>query len=255
MRRNLLWILGCALWLATLRPSGAAQPGPRVAPSAQALLRVADRARGGSDEGVRWTIQLKVEDDGETQTRSYLVRARGTDALVEALSPPRNKGEIYLFNDQNLWFIKPGLQKPISLSTRQRLTGDAANGDIANTNYARDYEATLSGEESVDGEPCYRLELKARTKSVTYDKIRYWISKARELGVKAEFRTISDQVFKVATFQYTNKIQTATGGHEFVSKMEIRDPQKPRARTILEFGDPHVERLADSIFNINNVAR
>ena len=255
MRRNLLWIFGCVLWLIAQRPSGLAQTGPGAVPSAQALLRVADRARGGSDEGVRWTIQLKVEDDGDTQTRSYLVRARGADALVEALAPPRNKGEIYLFNDQNLWFIKPGLHKPISLSARQRLTGDAANGDIANTNYARDYDATLAGEELVEGEPCHRLDLKARAKSVTYDKIRYWISKARGLGVKAEFRTVSDQVFKTATFQYTNKIHTPTGDHEFVSRMEIRDPAKPRARTIIEFGDPHLERLDVSLFNINNVAR
>ena len=255
MRRNLLWILGCALWLAAQRPNGAAQSTPGAAPSAQALLRVADRARGGSEDGVRWTSQLKVEDDGETQTRSYLVRARGVDALVEALAPPRNKGELYLFNDKNLWFIKPGLHKPISLSARQRLTGDAANGDIANTNYARDYDAVLAGEESVAGEPCYRLDLKARTKSVTYDKIRYWISKARGLGVKAEFRTVSDQVFKIATFEYTNKIHTAAGDHEFISRMVIRDPDKPRARTLIEFGDPHVERLDASIFNINNVAR
>jgi len=37
--------------------------------------------------------------------------------------------------------------------------------------------------------------------------------------------------------------------------MEIRDPGKPRARTSIEFGAPHVEHLSDSIFNINNVAR
>ena len=59
-----------------------------------------------------------------------------------------------LFNDRIIWFVKPGLRRPVSISARQRLSGDAANGDIASTNYARDYEGTLAGEEAVNGEPC-----------------------------------------------------------------------------------------------------
>jgi hypothetical protein len=255
MRRNLIFSIGWLLCMLSQQASGAAQTKSDAAPEPEALLRAADRARGGLDEGVRWTIVLTVDDAGESQSRSYLVRARGSDALVEALAPPRNKGEIYLFNDRNLWFIKPGLQKPISLSVRQRLTGDAANGDIANTSYARDYLGTLAGEESVQGEPCYRLNLQARSKNVTYDKIHYWISKSRLLGVKAEFRTVSDQVLKVATFEYTNKIRTPAGEHEFVSSMVLHDPSKPRSSTRIAFGDPHLEQLGDSIFNINNVAR
>ena len=43
----------------------------------------------------------------------------------------------------------------MSISARQRLTGLAANGDIASTNYARDYEGTIVGEEVVDGEPTW----------------------------------------------------------------------------------------------------
>ena len=59
-----------------------------------------------------------------------------------------------LFNDRTIWFIKPGLRKPVSISARQRLVGDAANGDIATTNYARDYDgATLATTRSAEGQP------------------------------------------------------------------------------------------------------
>ena len=112
------------------------------------------------------------------------MKARGDDALVEALAPARYKGEIMLFNDRTIWFVKPGLRKPVSISARQRLTGLAANGDIASTNYARDYEGTIVGEEAVDGDPAWKLELKARAKNVTYDRIRSWISKKRRLGAE-----------------------------------------------------------------------
>ena len=98
-------------------------------------------------------MTVDAKDEGTTTSRTFLVKARGLDALVEALAPARYKGEIMLFNDRSIWFVKPGLRKPVSISPRQRLTGDAANGDIATTNYARDYEGTITGESTVDGDP------------------------------------------------------------------------------------------------------
>ena len=86
--------------------------------------------------------------------------------------------------------------------------GDAANGDIASTNYADDYIGTLSGEEPVKGEACHVLDLKAASKNVTYDRIRYWVSKERLVGVKAEFYTLSGKLFKTAEFRYDNRVRT-----------------------------------------------
>jgi hypothetical protein len=117
------------------------------APPAASLLAASDRARGGLERGVTWTVELEATEEGSVSRSTHLVRARGTDALVEALSPPRRKGEVMLFNDRNIWFVKPGLRRPVAISARQRLQGQAANGDIASTNYARDYTGTVVGEE------------------------------------------------------------------------------------------------------------
>ena len=40
--------------------------------------------------------------------------------------------------------------------------GDFSNGDIFRLSLTRDYEATLTGQETVDGTVCDVLELKAR---------------------------------------------------------------------------------------------
>lgn len=225
------------------------------APSPQDLLRAADRARGGVGTGITWNVSVEAHDEGTVTTRTFLVKARDLDALVEALAPARYKGEIMLFNDRTIWFVKPGLRKPVSISPRQRLTGDAANGDIATTNYARDYEGTITGEAVVDGDPCWTLELKARAKNVTYDRIRYWISKKRRLGLKAEFLTVSGDVFKSATFAYGNILKTVEGSFEFVSRMHIRDETGAKSETIMTFAQPRSETHPPSLFNINNVVR
>lgn len=229
---------------------------PAGAPDAAALLRDADRARGGLEGGVSWTVVVDSTEDGTVTRTSYHVRARGYDALCEALAPPRRKGEVVLFNDRNIWYVKPGLRRPIAISARQRLQGEAATGDISSTNYARDYEAALAGDDVVDGEPAWRLDLRARSRSVTYDRIRYWISKRRRLALRAEFLTVGGDVFKTATFEYGSRVRLPRGDElELVSRMTIRDAMGAGDVTVLTFEAPRAERHAESLFNVNNVAR
>ncbi len=251
MVRN--WFIG-KIGLAALLLLGSPQARAQAV-TAEALLQESDRARGGVAGGITWNATVEAEEEGQKTSRSFLVKARENDALVEALAPPRHKGEIMLFNDRIIWFIKPGLRRPVSISPRQRLSGDAANGDIASTNYARDYQGTIAGEESVNGEETYLLELKARGKNVTYDRIRYWISKKKHLGVKAEFLTVSGTVFKTAAFEYGSVLRSPAGDFPFVSVMTIRDATGSGAVTRILFETPRAEKHPVTMFNINNVVR
>lgn len=242
---------------ALLLLSAAEAPAPSAAPTVDVvqLLRDSDRLRGGLKDGITWTIEVESTEDGVTTKTSYLVKSRGDDALAETLSPPRSKGEKMLFNDRTLWFLKPGLKKPVSVSARQKLSGQAANGDIASTNYARDYDATLSGDEAVNGAPCWRLELKAKAGNVTYDRVRYWVSKDQRRALKADFLTVSGEVFKTATFEYGNVVTLAGAPVDFIKAMTIKDAMGSGAVSVLRFGLPKSEAHAPSLFNVNNVVR
>jgi len=245
------------LAIALLASTIAAGPpaAPSGAPAATLLLRDSDRSRGALPEGITWTVELESQEEGTRKTKTMIVKARGVDALAETIAPPRNKGEVVLFNDRALWFVKPGLRRPVSISARQRFQGDASNGDIASTNYARDYSATVVGEDVVNGEPAWRLDLVAKASDVTYDKIRYWVTKRGHLGVKAEFLTVAGDLFKSATFEYGNRLRTGGETFDFVSRMTIRDAMGSGNVTTLTFSSPRPEAHAPSIFNINNVAR
>lgn len=243
------------LLLMLLRPPVPAPAAAAAAPDAVSLLVDSDRARGGLKDGITWTVEITSVEDGVTTHHAYLVKAHGDDALAEATAPARAKGEKMLFNDRTLWFIKPGLRKPVSISARQKLSGQAANGDIASTHYARDYDAVISAEENVDGEPSYRLELKAKTPSVTYDRIRYWVSKSRRQALKAEFLTVSGDVFKRATFAYGNVVTVDGAALDFVKTMTITDAMGSGAVSTLRFGPPKPQAHPQSMFNVNNVVR
>jgi len=226
-------------------------------PDPAALLRASDRARGAAaaSAGMSWSLNVVTKDGDESSEAAYTVKVRGDDALAEVVSPARQRGEKILFNDRTLWFSKPGLRKPVSISPRQKLMGDAANGDIASTRYARDYDGEVVGEETVNGVPSWRLELKARARNVTYDRIRYWISKRDRLGVRAEFLTLAGEAFKTADISYDNAMRIGAETFPFVSAMVIRDSLNTRRETVLRYQTPREEPHAASLFNVNNLAR
>ena len=171
------------------------------------ILKHSDRARGNVG-GIIWDISITTNEEGSVETRGMTVKVKGSDTLARYTSPAAMNDRMVLMKDRNMWFIRSGLKKPVSISPRQKLMGDAANGDIASTNYAGDYSGELLGEERVKDEPCYVLGLKAANKNVTYDRIKYWVSKERLVGVKAEFYTLSGKLFKTAAEAETQRTRT-----------------------------------------------
>jgi outer membrane lipoprotein-sorting protein len=229
-------------------------PALRAERSPQEILKRADEARG-NEEGIEWEIDINSVEKGRQQQRLIKVRARNFSSLAEFLSPANVKGEKLLMIDRNMWFVKPGLSKAVPISPRQKLIGGAANGDIASTNYAGDYKVEKASEEALAGEPCYLLDLVAIDKHVTYDRIKYWISKERGVGVKSEFYTVSGKLFKTATFEYKNNIILDGGKRLFISKMVITNSAVKEDVTTMDYRNVAFKKVPDSTFNLNLLLR
>jgi len=160
-----------------------------------------------------------------------------------------------LMLDRNMWFLKPDLKKPVPISPRQKLSGNASNGDIASTNYAGDYKAKSVTSETFNNTDCHLLDLISTTKKATYDRIRYWISKKRNVGVKAEFYTVSGKLLKTALFEYNNTLSMENETRPFISKMVITDALIPENVTTLIYKDVELKNIPDSTFNLNLLRR
>jgi len=218
------------------------------------ILRKADEARGNA-EGVEWEIAIESIEGGRQQQRTIKVTARGFNSLAEFLAPPNVKGQKLLMLDRNMWFAKPGLSKAVPISPRQKLVGGAANGDIASTNYVGDYKIVQTSEDIVNKEPCYLFDLSAVDNRATYDRIKYWISKERLVGLKAEFYTVSGKMFKTAAFEYENSITVDGRPREFISKMVITSAIIKEDVTTMSYRKASIKKVPDSIFNLNLLTR
>jgi hypothetical protein len=225
--------------------------GPAI--DAQKLLEVADQARGGGLPGIVWSIHLTPrEGDRKLEDQRLEVRATDDASVAETLEPARFRGAKILQVGRNMWLTKTGLSKPIPVSPRQRMSGQAANGDIAATNYAADYSATLAGEETLDGETCHVLELTAKHKRTTYDRVRYWVSQARGTATKAEFYSLSGKLLKTALFEYGNEIRFEGRRIPFVSRMTIRDALID-AETVMRYESVKVRKVSAAEFDLGQI--
>lgn len=216
----------------------------------QQILKKADEARGNLS-GVEWKLLITSEGGQDADKMIFDVKARGFDILAESLYPAKDKGNKVLMVNGNMWFYKPGLSRAVPIARRQKLIGNAAYGDIASTNYAEDYSATPMPQETVNSEQCYVFDLKAKTSNATYDRVKYWISVERLVGIKAQYYTVSGKRFKSATMEYENRVEIDGKKRPFVSKMKIEDEIIKDKVTLLDFTETKIGPIPNYVFNIN----
>jgi hypothetical protein len=224
-------------------------------PDAAAILAQSDRARGGGLPGITWDVRAQTTgaDQDDSGSRMLLRVSAATNASVsETLEPVRQKGARMLNVDRVMWLTRPGLKKPIPISPRQRLTGQAAVGDIAATNYVQDYTPRLEREEACGAHQCWVLDLTAKAKNTTYDRILYWVTVDGNVAARAEFYSVSGKLLKSAEFDYGNTIDFDGKRLPFVSRMVIRDALTPAATT-LEYASIKVQKIPATEFDVGHL--
>jgi|GEM_PF-341228 len=215
-------------------------------------LRQADLARGGWGS-YQWKLSIHTEDPAGSTDTDYDIAVRDGRALAMTTAPRRYRGEKILIASRAMWYAKPGLRKPVSISPQQRLVGEAANGDIAATQYARDYTPEYLGGAELDGTPCHKLRLTAATDGATYEAILYYLDKRSRLAVRAEFLTASGMPLKVAHFEYGNRVLVDGEERPFVSHMKIVNANFPERYSLLEYTRISPADPPDSLFTVDTL--
>jgi outer membrane lipoprotein-sorting protein len=184
-----------------------------AAPGAQAILAASDAIRNPGKPFSLAVTLIEYRNGRQTDTSTLALYAKAAAvggqfrSLLRFAAPPRDAGKLMLKNGNDLWLYDPSSKASIRLSPQQRLLGQAANGDVATVDLAKDYHAQLAGEEDVqDGERqprhCYKLMLAAAAPDVTYHHIEMWIDTASSRPVKAKFYTESDRLLKTAYYRH-----------------------------------------------------
>jgi len=215
-----------------------------AAPSAQDILAASDAVRNPDFPFGLTTTLVEYRSGKQTDGSTLAVYSKADKtggqfrSLIRFVAPARDANKLMLKSGNDLWFYDPSNKASIRISPQQRLLGQAANGDIVTVNLAKDYRATLAGEEDIqDGDRqtrhCYKLALAATTPEVTYHHIDMWIDTANNRPLKARFYTESGHLLKTAYYRrYQNNL-----GQERPTETVIIDGLDPNWVTVMRFSD------------------
>jgi outer membrane lipoprotein-sorting protein len=218
--------------------------GHAATPDAEALLKRSDTYRNGWPA---YSLRVKITnfESGKSDEESlYEVSQKGTDKTYVEFMSPRDKGRHLLMLGDDMWIYLPDTSRPVRITPLERLSGDASNGDIARTNYAVDYTAAYVRDEKVGSENCYVLDLTARRKGATYQRIVYWIRVDDARPVRAEFYLTSGKRIKSATFDE----YAPSGGKMLLRRLTLYDEIRHDSHSVLEYSGAVPRELPDKLF-------
>lgn len=249
-----LWICCLGLFSLTCLPALAAGTATNAAVSlaasedanARELVAKADQIRFPA-EGFQVDVSINTTRGTEkpTDLYKYRVLSKGNEnTIVMVVEPAVDRGQILLMKGRVLWVFMPDVSQPVRISLAQRLTGQVANGDLARANFAGDYHPRIMKTEVIDGQTYVVMDLKAVDRSVTYQRVIYWVNQATHAPYKAEFYSLSNRLLKRA--RYENFQQMA--GALRPTRMVMEDALRGNEQSILDYSAMKLRNLPDKLF-------
>lgn len=206
-------------------------------PSAEELLAAMDK---NLTFEARKTRSVMTVEGRRTRSYEMISYGRGEeDAAVEYVAPARDKGTRMLKLGDELWLYMPNVDRVQKISghmLRQGMMGsDVSYEDMmASRELRKLYTARVTGESTVDGHPCWTLELKAKNDTVTYPKRVTCVGKQSFIPLKQDLFAVSGMLLKTWTMSDVKEFQ---GGRRFPTRMTVRDHVKKESVTKIEFKD------------------
>ncbi len=203
----------------------------------------------GNSAPLQYESDLAIRNYGPggslTEQQAHVLR-KGDKVLIAIIAPAIQRGQAVIRNEDDMWMYLPNSGKVLRIGAKeQSMGGEASNTDLLRVDLAKDYVGAYVGEENMDGVRCYELDLRAKDRTIAYDRVVYWVSKDKELPVKREFYSLSGRLLKTMYFRDLKSYQ----GRTRPSFILIQNEKNPLYKTEITLMDMiEVTRLQDFMF-------
>ncbi len=223
-------------------------------PSGNSLLDKIDANM--SSESVIMTASMQVNSARASRTMILKMWGEGDKkTFTEYLSPAREKGTKMLKLDNQLWLYSPSTDRTIQISghmLRQSVMGsDLSYEDMMNdTPLKEQYNASVTGEETLDGRRCWIVELTAKVNDINYFSQKLWVDQERFIPLKIQQFAKSGKQLKETILQDVKQVQDRW----YPMKMIYKDMLKSGNGT--EFSISEIsfnQNIPANIFNKSNL--
>lgn len=188
---------------------------------------------------------INIEPDGRRKEYTLFTVKKGLDKTAFVfLAPASEKGRSMLRLGDNMWLYIPNVGKPIRTTSLQSVVGGVFNNaDILQLDYAAEYNVEKT--EEADGE--YLLHLKAKTKTVAYDRIKMWVDRGKKVPTKIECMTEASMLIKTLYFKDTKDLG---GGFVRPSVIETDSPLYKGYKSVMILAGIKKREFKDEVFTL-----
>ncbi len=122
-------------------------------------------------------------------------------SFTEYLAPAREQGTKMLKLEDDLWMYSPSTDRTIRISghmLRQSVMGsDLSYEDMMEDHVLTEmYQAALTGQEELNGRPCWVILCTAKTADPAYHSRKIWVDRERYIGLREERYAKSGRLLK-----------------------------------------------------------
>lgn len=188
---------------------------------------------------------INVEPDGRTKEFTYYTVKKGREKVAGLfIAPASEKGRTTLRLGDNMWLYIPNVGKPVRITSLQSVVGGVFNNsDILSLDYAVEYNAEKVEEQGKE----YLLHLKAKTKTVAYDRLKMWVQKEKSLPVKIECLTEAGMLIKTLYFK---DVKDFGGGIVRPAVLETDSPLYKGYKSVMIFAKIKKREFKDEVFTL-----
>jgi outer membrane lipoprotein-sorting protein len=188
---------------------------------------------------------INIEPSGRKMEYTFFSVKKGLDKIAGLfLAPASDKGRSTLRLGDNMWLYIPNVGKPIRITSLQSVIGGIFNNaDILSLDYSAEYDVEKVEEAGNE----YLLYLKAKTKTVAYDRLKMWIDKDKKLPTKIECLTEASMLIKTLYFK---DIKDFGGGIVRPSVLETDSPLYKGYKSVMLFANIKQRDFKDEVFTL-----
>jgi outer membrane lipoprotein-sorting protein len=220
-----------------------AMPAYATIDGAQLLVQIDRNLNPESYEMYRKLIN--VEPDGRKKEYTLFTVKKGLDKVAALfLAPASDKGRSTLRLGENMWLYIPNVGKPIRITSLQSVIGGIFNNaDILGLDYSAEYNVEKMEEPGSE----HLLFLKAKNKTVAYDRLKMWVDKNKRLPTKIECLTEAGMLIKTLYFK---DVKDLGGGIVRPAMIETDSPLYKGYKSIMIFAKIKKKDFKDEVFTL-----
>jgi outer membrane lipoprotein-sorting protein len=228
-----------------------------TAQDAKEIVRKADeKARGKTSVS---SITIQVVRPNWTREMKIKSWTKGNDlAMILVNEPVKDKGVVYLKRKKEVWNWLPSIERtiklPPSMMSQSWMGTDFTNDDLVKeASIAEDYNHSISGDTTIDGRSCYKIQLLPKAESaVVWGKLLMCIDKKDNLMLYVEYY---DEEGELINTMRTSDIKML-GGRLLPARMEMIPADKKNNKTVLIYNALEFDKpIDDNFFTTQNMPR